>query len=397
MVTARHWLAFPALGALTLFCRAAVFAAERELTRELALTLGAELTTTYDDNALLGRRGQFLDSASGAQKTDVAGLLSLDLNANARVAKRHRVTLASWFTGGWLRQTEKLAGFDFAAAVGFETTLAPGAEIVPELRFANHGESTDWTYRIFQPGLRARFTFRSGLMLLLRYQYSTQEFAKFESGAAAAKTSYGNIDLKSHVIELDLRIWQGRKVRWNLALDFQALEFAGNLALNLSDYAHLQPGKIRADQGIGATLALALVPSARWFISLGSRGEWNQSNSSAFTFRAAHALAEARWTFVDRHSFYAQADVGWYDFYLERFDTRFTNTRSDARAGLTAAYRFQVTTDLRVELVYRRQSASSNDCEAFDPERDDQGLPVYSRSYSCFARNRGEVSVRYEF
>jgi hypothetical protein len=49
-----------------------------------------------------------------------------------------------------------------------------------------------------------------------------------------------------------------------------------------------------------------------------------------------------------------------------------------------------------MELAYLGIGSASNDCTAFSPERDELGLPVYSRSYSCFAQNRAELTVTYE-
>ncbi|MEK6608778.1 MAG: hypothetical protein AABZ30_14050 [Myxococcota bacterium] len=374
-------------------------AATHDLSGGLDLTAAARVGVLYDDNALLGRRGQFLDApgAPRGREDDVAAVQAVELDLGRRLRRSSRVTLGSRFELAQLRQTDELAGYDVATSLGLEQRFGPGVELAPVFGLLYHREEPQWSHRTLEPGLRARYTFPSGLMAELRYRFTRQDFARAADGTAEPKNSYANVDFRGHRAEIDLRQWFLHWLRLNIASDFQAAEYAGNLNTNLADYAGLDAGTERKDVGAGATGAVAIVPWAPLLFSVGSRYEVNRSNSDAFTFGAIHGLASALWTLHRGHALYADLDYGRYAFPDEQFDRRFTNTRLDWRRDVSAVYRFEPIEPLRAEVAIRRIDSVSNDCAAFDPRRDAFGLPVYSRSYSCYGRTRVEASVRWEF
>lgn len=387
------------LAIATVLFASSALAATHDLSKGLDLTAAARMDLRYDDNALLGRRGQFLD-APGAplgREDDVAAVQAVELEIARRLWRSSRLVLGSRFELARLRQTDELAGYDAGANLGFEQRFGPGAEIAPTVGLLYHREEPQWSHRTLEPGLRARYTLPSGLLAELRYRFTRQDFAGSADGTAEPKNSYANVDFRGHRAEIDLRQWFLHWLRLNIVGDFQAAEYAGNLNTNLADYAGLEAGTERSDVGAGATGAAAVLPWETLLLSVGSRYEVNRSNSDAFTFWAVHGLASALWTLHRGHALYADLDYGRYEFPDEQFDRRFTNTRLDLRRDVSAVYRFEPIEPLRVEIALRRIDNVSNDCAAFDPRRDAFGLPVYSRSYSCYGRTRVEASVRWEF
>lgn len=394
-----HRLLVVRLAALVWLLReSGAVAGELELPGGVRLVLGTRFALAYDDNALLGRRGQFLSSIGGrGAQSDVATLLGVDLNASRALGEHDRLDFAGRFQANELREIQALAGYDAVARATLDHALDRRAHLVPEIKIVYHTESDDWTYRLVEPALRASYAFRSGPIVELRYHFIAQDFAHYASGQAQLKNSYANIDVRSHVVELDARLWHSSRLRTNVIADFMASDYGGNLNKNLADYAELTTGTSRVDRGAGVTAALLFSPEWPLVVSLGARAEVNWSNSPAFTFWAAHGLGEVLWKLWGRHALYVQLDVARYDLWREHFDRRYTNTRIDFRSDVAAVYRYQATEDLRFEIAYRRQDALSNDCLDFDPQRDELGLPVYSRSYSCYRRDRLEISMRCEF
>lgn len=381
----------------TLHAASAATAAPHELTRDIDLSAAAWLAFAYDDNPLLGRRGQFLNAAitKGSRQVDLAALQAVDAQVGWRVASADRASVRGRYELAELRTTEELQGYDAMVVAAYDKSLSPGARVTPSVRGIYHQEQPDWSFRAVEPRVSATYVYDSGLMAELRYTYTREQFGV--SPDHPLKNSYANIDFCGHDVELDHRQWFGRRVRGRLLQDLWTGGYAGNLSANLADYAGLRQGERRRDAGAGATAEIGFAPARAVFFTVGGRYEVNASNSDAFRYHAAHALASVLVVVRRDHTVFAQIDAGRYAYPDERFDRRFVDTRRDQRWDASLVYRFDAAERLRFELSALHIEGASNDCIYFSPERDAVGLPVYSRSYSCYARTRVEASARWEF
>ncbi len=377
--------------------------AEITLPGELHMTGTAEMGFSYDDNPLLGRRGQFLDSPQGGSRgggeTDIALRNAVELDVFRRLGGvGDRISATGRFELARLRTEDQLRGYSAAGSVAYRVTIGETGSLEPDVRLVYQRDQPEWSYRAVQPGLAAGYSFDCGLLTRLRYRFTTQEYAKFKNGRPEPKNSYGNIDVDSHFADLELKLWHTQWLRSQLTFDVQAARYDGNLNTNLADYAGLEPGTARKDIGAGVTAAVLVAPVLHGLlVSPGLRLEMNDSNSDSFTYRAGHLLLNALWNVAERHRFFVRWDYSTYDFPDAVFDRRFSNTRRDFRQEITASYRFAATDAITAELVYRRAESTSNDCAAFDPQRDEFGLPVFSRSFSCFEQNRVGLTLKYAF
>lgn len=401
MVTTAFHGTLLALAAVDASAAASGGAAGHRLPGEVSLFAAVGAGVSYDDNALLGRRGQFLDSqvagrTGGGREADVATRQLVMLGLARRFGRRDEVSLEARAELSRLRTVSELRGYDVSSNVAYSWAPVDHVRIEPSGRVIYHREQAEWSYRSVRPRMSAGWLLASGLAAESTYQFTRQQFARLAAGEPQLKQSYANIDARSHAASLGLRRWFGPRVRPDLVAGFEAASYDGNLNGNLADYAGLAPGTERRDLGGGVTAAVLVLPARRLILAPGGRVEVNVSNSNPYSFRAAHALAGALWEPWDGHALYAQVDLSRFDFPHERFDRRYLNTRIDYRRDIKIAYRYQATDGLRAELLYGRMDSTSNDCMDFDPRRDELGLPVFSRSYSCFDQNRVAFLLTYD-
>lgn len=351
---------------------------------------------TYDDNAMLGRQGQFLSSGgrSGRETGISVPRVGLELEIGRDLDEGDRFSLGSRVELGLAHTVEELAGYDFTAAASYRKTIGPDGMIVPELRFAYRAQEAAWTNRVFQPRIRARYFFDFGLIAELRYRFTAIQFARQENGRPDPKNSYGNIDRLTHTAELDLRLWLHPMVRAQIILDFQAAEYEGALADRLADYVGLLD-EDRSDVGIGFTASVLVTPLPELLLTPGVRCEANWSNSVPFNFNACRLLVNGLLRIAEQHSVTVRFEYGRYNFPDEQFDRRYVNTRVDFRRTIAVGYRVEIGDQLVLDVRYRRLDSVSNDCADFDPARDARGLPINSRSFSCFDDNRLEAVFRF--
>lgn len=360
------------------------------------VTAGARLAVSYDDGPLVGRRGQFLGAvASSEEQRDFAVVPRLDLSLGRRLGWGNSVTAEARIERPVYRTIEDLTALDATLRLTVDEHLGE-LKLSPGLGLRFHGELPEWSYRIVEPALAASYTFDFGLMAAVSYRFTAQRFARTAGGNAQPRNSYANIDFQGHVAELDLRLWPLQGLRLRLVTDVHSTWYGNNTSTTLADYVDLSPGSPRMDRGGGATVEVLVAPFAALLVSAGARREIAGSNSDAFRFDALHGLGTAFLTLGGRHSLYAAVDYGRYDFPDARFDRRYDNTRQDFRREVRLAYTFELSETARAQVSFRRDDAVSNDCADFDPERDANGLPVYSKSYSCYGRTRAEAFFEVE-
>ncbi|MBI2388555.1 MAG: hypothetical protein HYV09_02965 [Deltaproteobacteria bacterium] len=368
-----------------------------ERARDVDLKVGVKLTAAYDDNPLLGRRGQFLGSLLGAKTPpDYAALPSTDARLDVRLGGHDRLRATGKYELARLRTTKELVGWDATAGVAYEKSFARADKLTPSVTFVHHREQPEWSFRAFETKVVGVYTLGGGVIVEGRWRWNTQSFGRYEGGRAPAKNSYANIDSRGHHFELELRHWASRRVRLRALHEVSTTAYDGNLSVTLADYAGLSAGVERHDIGSSSTVEIMAAPVHDLVLTFGARYEVNDSNSPAFLYRAVHALGTALVALGEGHAVYAQVGAGRYTFPENRFDRRYSNTRQDFRSDVALVYRWDASEHLRIELAVRRVDATSNDCASFSPERDPSGLPVYSRSYSCYARTRAEMSARWE-
>lgn len=397
----RHSLGVPlAVAAVAAACSSRPAAATKlELPGGASLRATTEAAVSYDDNALLGRRGQFVGSAAGpaggGRRADLAFRPSVEVELVRRFAAHDELTLAGYGSLTMLRTSPELRGYRLASSASYSKALGTSGRLAPSARLIYHREQDEWTFRSVEPQVSGRYLADFGLAAELTYRFTLRQFARYQSGTPQPKNSYGNVDAQSHVVEVDLRMWHGSHLRPSIAADIQATRYSGNLTANLEEYSGLPQGSQRSDLGGGVTASLLVLPLPELLLTPAVRYEDNRSNSTPFAYWAALAMLSVLWEPWPGHALYAEIDIGRFDFPKERFDRRYSNTRLDFRRDLKAAYRFGGRVGLGAELALYHLASVSNDCSAFSPLRDELGLPVYSRSYSCFDQNRAELVLRY--
>lgn len=336
---------------------------------------------SFDDNATLGRRGQF----RAQKRTDYAGDLGFDLVLTRPFGGEGRLILDSNLNLSRLRTFEGRRGYEAATRASFERNLGSRAGIAPELTALYHREKDDeWTFRSFAPGIAASYDFDMGLMSRIRYAFTLEQFPP-----GGTRNSYGNIGAKASNGEMDLKLWQNRDLRHRLVTSMETASYRANLSRTLSEYAELETGEERSDVTFAAREELMLVLTDRLVLTPALEVEENRSNSDAFTYRAVRPLLDFYFRAGRSHELFASAAYGRFDFFRERFDPRFENTREDFRLEWTAHYRMEVREGLHVRMTYRHLGNDSNDSTDFDP--------LVSRSFSTYTQNRIESQVIYAF
>ncbi|MBI4509527.1 MAG: hypothetical protein HY698_07805 [Deltaproteobacteria bacterium] len=398
----RHRLVFVRLALAALGFHAGMtraLGAEHDLPGGLGLATSGTLSLTYDDNALLGRRGQFLDSPAQGEnrRKELATRQAIDIEVARSLGVDTRASLTGRFDFAKIRSSDELAGWDASSGASIDIGLPSRTRLFPQVNVVYHREQPEWTFRTIEPAVRAVRTLESGLLMDVVYRYSIQDFARRGNGIPERKNSYGNVDFRGHRATLDLRQWLGRRLRLNVRGEAWTATYGGHISATLADYAGLSEGQERADRGGGVLGEVLHAPRSWLLLSAGVRYDRNDSNGNAFTFWDVRAIGSALLSLRERHSLFAQLDYGRYDFPNEHFDRRYANTRVDFRREVVALYRFAATERFKLEAVFRRIDAISSDCSSFNPLRDASGLPVYSRSYSCYGRTRMETSARWEF
>ena len=331
-----------------------------------------------NDNALLGRRGQFV----GERSTDYANVLRWRHESGYRLAPSTRLVGIGEATLLALRSQEELRSADFLVDVSLEQGIGDTARLIPELAGVYHPEaSRDWGFWLVRPGLRAELPPLAGVLTDLRYEFSLQEFF-----GDAPRRTFGNLDNRGHRGEVRLRYWLGSD--WRLALTYRidVFTFSSNLLWSdppLVAFVGLPEGTERQDFTNVVQPEVSYLAGGSLVLTLGYRFEDNRSNSPAFRYRAHRTMAVGYWEVTDRHIAFTEVRYGIYDFYSFQFDSRYRNTRSDLRLDVAANYRFVVNDSFYLQARYGLLLNDSNDSINFNPGT--------SLSFSTFSQNRFEL------
>jgi hypothetical protein len=333
---------------------------------------------SVNDNALLGRRGQFV----GQKVTDYANVVRLRHESGYRIAHNTRLVGIGEAVILGLRSREELRSADVLVDLSLEQGVGDTARIIPELAAVYHPEaSTDWSFWLVRPSLRAELPPLAGLLTDLRYEFSWQDFS-----GDAPRLTFGNLDNRGHRGEVRLRYWL--RDDWRLAVTYRidVFTFSGNLLWSgapLAAFVGLPEGTERQDITNTVQPEISYVAGGSLVLTLGYRFEDSRSNSAAFTYRAHRAIGAGYWEITDRHILFAEVRYGRYDFHSFQFDSRYRNTRSDFRLDVAANYRFVLNDRFYLQARYGLLSNDSNDSIDFNPGT--------SLSFSTFSQNRFEL------
>jgi len=330
-----------------------------------------------NDNALLGRRGQFV----GQKVTDYANVLRLRNESGYRLGRNTRLVGIGEATILGFRSREELRSADFLLDVSLERGIGDTARVIPELAAVYHPEaSSDWSFWLVRPALRVELPPLAGLLTDIRYEFSWQDFS-----GDAPRLTFGNLDNRGHRGEVRLRYWLRND--WRLALTYRidVFTFSSNLLWSdppLAAFVGLPEGTERRDITNMAQPEVSYVAGDSLVLTLGYRFEDSRSNSAAFTYRAHRVVGAGYWEITDRHIVFAEVRYGRYDFHSFQFDSRYRNTRSDLRLDVAANYRFVLNDHFYLQARYGLLSNDSNDSSDFNPGT--------SLSFSTFSQNRFE-------
>jgi len=331
-----------------------------------------------NDNALLGRRGQFV----GQKVTDYANVLRLRNESGYRLGRNTRLVGIGEATILGFRSREELRSADFLLDVSLERGIGDTARVIPEIAAVYHPEaSSDWSFWLVRPALRVELPPLAGLLTDIRYEFSWQDFS-----GDAPRLTFGNLDNRGHRGEVRLRYWLRND--WRLALTYRidVFTFSSNLLWSdppLAAFVGLPEGTERQDFTNVVQPEVSYLAGGSLVLTLGYRFEDNRSNSPAFRYRAHRTMAVGYWEVTDRHIAFTEVRYGIYDFYSFQFDSRYRNTRSDLRLDVAANYRFVVNDSFYLQARYGLLLNDSNDSINFNPGT--------SLSFSTFSQNRFEL------
>lgn len=331
-----------------------------------------------NDNALLGRRGQFVLE----RITDVALVLHARDESAYQLDPETRLVGIAQLISYPLRTERELRNAEGLADVSVERALG-GGRLMPGLVAIYHLEDeSEWSFWSLAPRIQYELPPIYGVLATAGYRYTRQDFA-----TDLPRRTFANVDNTSHRGELNVRLWPRSNVRVGAIYTLERLEFSPDLDYSIQSVAAfvgLPQGESRRD------VTNAVQPEVAWVrdglvLGLGYRFEDSHSNSDAFTYISHRAVAIAYWEPCKGHSLFVDARYGPYGFFRFHFDPRFVDTRHDTRLDVVANYRYVVSSHLYAQARYTRVRNVSNDSVEFDP--------ITSLSFSTFAQNRIELSV----
>lgn len=356
------------------------------------LTLGA----LFDNNAALGRRGQF-----GADPVvDITSVVGASGNLTTDLGKRIRFLLYGKLRAEEGRWRQYLRNTEVTLTPGFEFDLTKMMTLRPDVAFKLHREPEQiWGYLEVKPGLTYTLHTHIGLILEAAYQFKASLYDSHE-----LTETYANVDVLSHLGRLTAKIWQTQFLRWQIKAEVEHQTYDHNLAWKLSrimfapieQYAdpdvELHP-RDRKDLTLRGELELFGLPWRHLAIAGGYRVEFDNSNLDAFQ-SISHGPRLALLFSMGRHEAFLEGRVTFYDFYRFRFDIRYADTRKDIKFEAFAAYQVKVTKGLILGLKATFLRNDSNDASTY-PDGTPRFDPDRSRSYSLYQGTRIEAYLRY--
>ncbi len=350
----------------------------------------------YDDNAALGRRGQF----GADQVYDVTSILGVDSRLQTDIRKTLRFVLTGKLRAEEARWRQYLRNTDVSLKPAFELDLGANMILTPSVNFKLHRETEEiWGYLEVAPSLLFMLYTKVGLIFEASYDFTATRYDSDE-----LTNTYANVSRLSHLGKLRLKIWQTPKIRWSIKLEAEHQTFDDNIEEKL---AHIMFASIdefenpdlvvdpyeRKDLFLRAELELLFLARKDLAFALGYRFEWDMSNLDPFNNRS-HGPRVAVVFSRGIHQVFGDARVSIYDFYDFRYDTRFSNTRKDLKLEGFAAYQVTINEVLKLGAKVTFLSNFSNDASD-----DENGVPTFdsrhSRSYSRYQGTRIELMVTY--
>ncbi|MDY0000750.1 MAG: hypothetical protein RBU30_05605 [Polyangia bacterium] len=369
-----------------------VSSARAETNASLELALGA----LFDNNAALGRRGQFGAEAvvDIASVVGVVGSLSTDLGSRARFQLFGKLRSEEGRWRDYLRNTE------VTLKPGVEIDLTSLSTLRPEVSFKLRREVEEiWGYLEVAPSLNYTLHTKLGLLFEVSYEHKATLY-----DSDALTNTYANVDRLSHLGRLRARIWQSQFLRFGAKAEVEHQTWDGNLGeklarimfLPIESYtdpdAKAEPGK-RKDVILRGELELLGVAWKGLGIAFGYRAEYDHSTLDAFK-SVAHGPRLAAVFSHGRHEAFLEARLSFYDFFRFRYDVRYADTRKDLKTEVFAAYQVSLAKGLKLGAKATFLRNDSNDASTY-PDGRFRFDPSLSRSYSLYQGTRIEAFLSY--
>ncbi|MFH2005005.1 MAG: hypothetical protein ABI333_00330 [bacterium] len=370
--------------------------AEESNKLKVKATTELQLGVLYDDNAALGRRGQF----GADQVYDVTSVLGV----NSRIQTDLRDTIRFVLTGK-LRSEEGrwrqyLRNTDVQLKPSFEFDVSKNLTLTPSLSFKLHRETEEiWGYLEFTPSLSFILYTTKGLVIEGGYDFKATLYDSNE-----LTNTYANVDQLSHLAKLKVKIWAHKKLRLSVKAEVEHQSFGDNIEEKLADIMFLpieqfeDPNKVavpwkRKDLFVRGELSALFLAHKYVGIAIGYNVEYDHSNIDAFD-AFSHGPRLAAVLATKKHEAFVEGRLSFYDFMHFRFDTRYEDTRKDLKLEAFGSYAYKITDAWKVGLKVTFLSNFSNDAltNADGSFRFD---PRHSRSYSRYQGTRIEAMLSY--
>lgn len=354
------------------------------------------LGVLYDDNAALGRRGQF----GADQVYDVTSILGIDSRLQTDIRKTLRFVLTAKLRSEEGRWRQYLRNTDVSVKPALEVDLGDNMTLTPSVSLKLHRESEEiWGYLEAAPSLLFILYTKVGLVFEASYDFMATSY-----DSDALTNTYANTDRFSHLAKVRFKVWQTQKIRWGVKVEAEHQTFDDNIEEKL---AHIMFAPIddfedpdlevdpykRKDLFLRADLEFLMVARKDFAFALSYRFEWDKSNLDPFN-SWSHGPRLALVFSRGIHQIYGEARVSFYDFFDFRYDTRFADTRRDIKLEGFATYQVTFMDVLKVGAKVTFLSNFSN-----DSQKDEAGVPYFdprhSRSYSRYQGTRIELMVTY--
>jgi hypothetical protein len=350
----------------------------------------------YDDNAALGRRGQF----GADQVYDVTSILGVDSRLQTDIRRTVRFVLTGKLRAEEARWRQYLRNTDISVKPALELDLSANMTLTPSVNFKLHRETEEiWGYLEVAPSLLFMVYTKVGLIFEASYDFTATRYDSDE-----LTNTYANVNRLSHLAKLRLKIWQTQRIRWGVKLEAEHQTFDNNIEEKL---AHIMFAPIddfenpdlvvdpydRKDVFLRAELEFLFLARKDFAVALGYRFEWDMSNLDPFNNRS-HGPRLALVFSRGIHQVFGEARLSMVDFYDFRYDTRFSNTRKDLKLEGFATYQITINEVIKLGAKVTFLSNFSNDARD-----DDNGVPFFdprhSRSYSRYQGTRIELMFTY--
>lgn len=384
----------PCVFGLCLLLAAPVANAETNASTELFLGV------LFDNNAALGRRGQF-----GADPVvDLTSVVGATGNIVTDLGKRTRFLLYGKLRAEEGRWRQYLRNTEVTLKPGFEFDLTKMMTLRPEVNFKLRREVQEvWGYLEVTPSLTYTLHTRVGILFEASYEFKATMY-----DSDLLTNTYANVDRMSHVGRLDMKIWQSQFIRWQVKAEAEHQTYDDNLDFKLTrimfapieEYTdpdvddRTEPYK-RKDLILRGEFEFLAVPWKYLGIAVGYRFEFDNSNLEAFQ-SISHGPRVAVIFNLGRHEAFLEGRVTFYDFYEFRYDVRYSDTRQDMKTELFAAYQVAVTKALKLGVKATFLRNDSNDATTF-PDGSFRFNPDLSRSYSLYQGTRIEAYLTYRW